>query len=356
MTYLPEKGYKRILVLTAYFAIGGIAVWLFFKYLFGPLLPFLLAWVIAMLIRPMIDRICKHTKMPRKIVAFASVLFVFTVIFGLITLLFGRIINELRALGQDIMTDASSSIESAFAYIQNITEKVPFLAKIENRDVADKIKDSLIDMVQNTVTTFSAKIPTAVIDFVSSLPSVLLFAVALITATFYLGSSVGKINAFIAGLLPKDSREHLFNTKKKLLNTCMKFLRAYIVLLLITFFQLLIGFLILGIPYSLTLSAIIALIDILPVLGVGTVLIPWSLILLIEGNVYLGIGILILFAIIWISRQIIEPKIVGQSVGLSPLATLISMYVGFRFIGVIGLFVLPIAVIAVKNIYDAVKE
>jgi predicted PurR-regulated permease PerM len=119
-----------------------------------------------------------------------------------------------------------------------------------------------------------------------------------------------------------------------------------------TFAQLLIGFLILRIPYALTLAALIALIDILPVLGVGTVLVPWAILLLVRGDTYTGVGLLLMFGIIWIIRQISEPRIVGHSVGLSPLVTLIVMYAGYHFMGFGGLFVFPLVMILLKNLHD----
>ena len=113
---------------------------------------------------------------------------------------------------------------------------------------------------------------------------------------------------------------------------------------------------ILKIPYALTLSVLIALIDILPVLGVGTVLVPWAIVLYMMGNSYTATGLLIIFGIIWLVRQVSEPKIVGESVGVSPLITLVSMYIGFKLIGFSGLFIFPIGAIIVKSVYDAVKD
>jgi predicted PurR-regulated permease PerM len=108
----------------------------------------------------------------------------------------------------------------------------------------------------------------------------------------------------------------------------------------------------LKIPYALTLAALIALIDILPVLGVGTVLVPWAILLLVRGDTYTGVGLLLMFGIIWIIRQISEPRIVGHSVGLSPLVTLIVMYAGYHFMGFGGLFVFPLVMILLKNLHD----
>ena len=132
----------------------------------------------------------------------------------------------------------------------------------------------------------------------------------------------------------------------------IQYVKAYLMILFITFLQLLVGFLCLKIPYALTLAAIIDMIDILPVFGVGTVLVPWAALLLIQGEVYTGIGLLIVFAVIWVVRQVIEPKIVGHSIGLPPLVTLMGMYIGYKFMGFAGLFVFPLVLILFKNLND----
>jgi predicted PurR-regulated permease PerM len=132
----------------------------------------------------------------------------------------------------------------------------------------------------------------------------------------------------------------------------MKYIKAYLIILLMTFSELLIGFFILKIPYALTLASVIAIIDILPVLGVGTVLIPWGIVLIILGDSFLAAGIFILYGIIWVVRQIVEPRIVGKSMGLSPLITLAAMYIGYSSIGYGGLFVFPIAAMILKCLYD----
>ncbi len=352
MTLLPEHGYKRILVISAYTVIVSFCLWLFFKYLFVPLLPFICAWVISMLIRPIVISVSRRTQVSRRAVAFICTALTFAFVLGAFTLIFGRVVNEMRDIANSIISDASASVEEAFDYVYNLSDRLPFLEELENRELAEKIKTAATGMAEETASALSHKIPDMLFDLIASLPSILLFALAFITATFYMSGDIGMINEKISLLLPSPYRSALFDTKRKVMGTLGKYIRAYIILLLITFSQLLIGFSILRVPFALTLAALISLIDILPVLGVGTVLVPWAVILLLQKNLYLGIGILLLFAVIWISRQIIEPKIVGQSIGLSPLTTLISIYIGYKLMGVLGLFILPLGVILCKNLLE----
>ena len=118
----------------------------------------------------------------------------------------------------------------------------------------------------------------------------------------------------------------------------------------LTFVELFIGFLIWGVKKPLLIAFVIALVDILPILGLGIILVPWIIISLFQKNFFLAIGLGVLYLIITILRNVIEPKIVGKQIGLSPLVSLIAVYVGFRAFGVLGMFVLPIILIVIRDL------
>ena len=122
--------------------------------------------------------------------------------------------------------------------------------------------------------------------------------------------------------------------------------------MVITFIELLIGLFILRIDYALLLSAVIALLDMLPIIGTGTVLVPWSIYEFISGDLYIGVGLLILYLIITVFRNIIEPRIIGKQMGLHPLIALISVFIGLKLMGFIGIFLLPLTVMLLYKMYD----
>ncbi|MDF2485864.1 MAG: putative rane protein, partial [Herbinix sp.] len=133
------------------------------------------------------------------------------------------------------------------------------------------------------------------------------------------------------------------------IGTLGKFIRAYTAIISITFIELSIGFWILGIPNPFLFGVLIAIVDVMPILGTGAILLPWAIISLVIGNTKVGIGMLLLYIIITAVRQTVEPRIVGQQIGLHPILTLILMYVGAQLMGVLGLLSLPIiATILVK--------
>ena len=120
----------------------------------------------------------------------------------------------------------------------------------------------------------------------------------------------------------------------------------------ITFFELYLGVSLLKIPAAPILALLVAVVDILPVLGTGTVLIPWGLVLLILGNTFLGVGILVLYLVITVVRQTLEPKIIGSQVGLHPIVTLLCIYAGAQLIGVVGIFAFPVIATVIKKLND----
>ncbi len=153
--------------------------------------------------------------------------------------------------------------------------------------------------------------------------------------------------------IPSKTREQIFKVKAKTIDVLFSFLKAYGILMSLTFAELLIGFLLLRIENAFLIALATSLIDILPILGTGTVLIPWGIVLLIIGNIPVGIGIIVLYLIITVVRQTLEPKVVGRQIGLYPLVTLICMFVGGSLFGIVGLFGFPICVTVIVKLCEA---
>ena len=173
-----------------------------------------------------------------------------------------------------------------------------------------------------------------------------------IVSSFFFTIDYYKISDFLIEQFSGERKKIVLNLKDNVLGTLGKFIRAYAAIISITFLELSFGFFILGIPNAFLFGALIAFIDILPILGTGAVLLPWSIISFILGNAKLGFGMLILYIIITAVRQTIEPKIVGQQIGLHPIITLILMFVGAQLMGVLGLLLLPVIATIIKKFND----
>lgn len=176
-----------------------------------------------------------------------------------------------------------------------------------------------------------------------------------VISSFYFALDRERVGKFFSSLVPQTWRHHLPELRRSAGRAAAGYIKAYLIILLITFCELFIGFSVLRVDYAFLLAAVIAVIDILPVLGVGTVLIPWATIAFIERNMRLGFGLLILYGVIVIVRQFAEPKIVGGTLGIHPLLTLAAMYLGFRLFGVAGMIIGPILALLARAIATACR-
>jgi sporulation integral membrane protein YtvI len=215
-----------------------------------------------------------------------------------------------------------------------------------------EVSDSISQLIPGITNSLLPVLASTVLAIIKTFPKILLFTGVTLLSLFYFGCDYEKITGFISAQLSEKKRKIALELKNQFFVTILSTVRAYIILVSITFCELLTGFIIIGIPYATILALLISIIDILPVLGTGTVLIPWSVIMFLNKNNVTGLSILALYVIITIIRQIAEPKIIGGSLGLHPLITLMSMYFGVKLVGISGLFTFPLIIIILKNLND----
>ena len=332
------------------------AVYFAGKYVVGFALPFIFAWAIASAAVPVADRISAKLGISRRVCAAVTVLLMLAVIFVLATLAVNRAAYELERLiarlGDEHSDAIGDMISAATGSLDSISSHIPLLKKLrESGELAgffDGLDSALGQAVGELISRMTAAVPALAASVIKALPSILLsFAVAVISS-FYFALDRDRITGFIASAVPKKWRHSLPELRRRAGKTAAGYVKAYLLILLITFCELFVGFSILGIDYAFLIAAAVAVIDILPVLGVGTVLIPWVAIEFVSGNIRLGVGLLILFAVIEIVRQFIEPRIVGGTLGIHPLVTLAAMYIGFALFGVGGMFIGPIIALAAR--------
>lgn len=336
---------KAFIIHVVYIIILLLLVYVGIKYLLPLLMPFVIGMIIAVIFRRPIDFIEKKTKIKR---VFVSILFllVFYGALGFLASMIGyKVITFLTNLFYNLPTLYENSLRPAVEKI--IGDIMLQFPGIEDyiQGFVDNINSSLFSFVTNasstvigTITRSAAQLPTLLINFIFTIVSSFFF-----TIDYY------RITRFVIVQFKGERREMILKLKDNGIGTLGKFIRAYSAIISITFLELSIGFWILGIPNPFLFGGLIAIIDVMPILGTGAVLLPWSIISLILGNTKVGVGMLLIYIIITVVRQTIEPKIVGQQIGLHPILTLILMYVGAQLMGVLGLLILPIiATIIVK--------
>ena len=353
---LPKEPYKRFAVMTLYVAVGVAAVYIIFSFLWDAIFPFLLAYVFAECFRPLVRYSEENPSFPKKFAILGTVIFAAFALCFLLYLLGKQLvleINDLSATIKDTITMIRTDDGFAAEIIEKINGMVPFF---DLRDrlwhMRSNLDEELWGIATSVAETASGRIFSFLGSLIRFLPNALLSFGVVIIATYYFAVERVKVNCFFISLFPRKFHPTIKKAKDLLSSTVWKYIRAYGLLFLITFGELLTAFLVMGVEYSFVLALVISLIDVLPILGTGTVLIPWGVLALISGDYGRGIGILVTYAVITVVRQISEPKIVGKFIGISPLATLASMYIGLRLLGITGLFLFPIGAILFKKIYE----
>jgi sporulation integral membrane protein YtvI len=201
-----------------------------------------------------------------------------------------------------------------------------------------------------------SSIITSAFTVLSGIPGFLFSLLLMVISTFFIAIDYDIITKWTMTQLPKRASAAVVKVKEYVVKILFKYIRSYFLILCITFAELLLGFFIMhfitGLSNILLLALVIAVFDILPIVGTGTILIPWRIIELMTGDFKTGICCLVIYGIITLIRQFIEPKIVGTQVGLHPVVTLVSMIVGTKLFGAIGLFGFPITLALLKDLND----
>ncbi len=198
------------------------------------------------------------------------------------------------------------------------------------------------------------RVPKLATGLMGKMSSGLFGTVTGLIASFMLSVRLPGLRQWLRERIPLHQQDRLVAVKNALKRALGGWLLAQIKLACVTFFVLSIGFFLLQIRHSLLWSFLITLVDAFPILGVGTVLLPWSVVALLQGNLPLGLGLLAIYAVAWVLRSTLEPKLVGKSLGLDPLVTLLSIYAGFKLWGILGMLLTPILAMAAVQVWKAI--
>lgn len=323
------------------------------------LLPFLLALLLALAIRPGATFLERKCKLPRRAASILLLVLLLILLVALIGAGFDRLASELQRLSEHLGANGElwgRRISEAMDVITRLTSHLPFLSHLKGQESLSQLwtwlDARIAELLSEGVARLSAKIPDALASMVRSVPSVAIFAVTFLLAAFYLCADADKITRGVLSWLPRGAQRRYPQVRERLSRVGVRYLRAYFLLFLMTFAELFLGFTILRLPYTFLPALVISLLDILPVLGVAAVLVPWGAVEILRGNGGLGTGLLILCAVITVLRQILEPRIVGESLGLHPLATLLAAYVGLQLFGLFGMLIGPAVALLIKSLLE----
>lgn len=356
-----DTDYRRAANITIIVAGVVLAAWIFLRYAVSALMPFLLAAVISALVSPMSEWISKKTRIPKKLTSAVVLILLFSLISALLYLAISRLIGELGDLLARLSEDPELIGNTLSSLVDRVTGNGSHFSFLQSVFESESLKSLGIDLsglLQNAVgsliSSLTSALPVAAISLIKGIPSWILFVIVLLIAAYYFSSDGESVGRGISSVLPTKWRARLPLIKEKFKRTVTGYVKAYLLLMLLTFLEMMIGLTILGVEYAFIMAIVISVVDVLPILGAGTVLVPWAIFACLTSNTPLGVGLLILYAVTLIIRQIAEPRIVGSTLGIHPLATLASVYLGLRLIGFIGIFIGPMAAMLLREMF--VKE
>ncbi|WP_239615145.1 sporulation integral membrane protein YtvI [Cohnella mopanensis] len=302
--------------------------------------PFLLALVAAIFLEPLTTLLMNKTRMNRLAASTISSTLFTVILLGMLGLIGMKLVSELRAFFDKL----PGMLENANEYIRDLIEQAQRYTSNEAAPVPGQL-EQWVTNATGALTQLSTKISSVLFGFASGIPDFFIFFIVFLVAVYLFTLSLPVMKSSFLSLFEEKSRLQVEEVLQSLRNSVFGFLRAQLLLSIITYILSFVGLLVIGTGYPLAIALLIVLVDILPVLGVGSAIVPWALFQLATGDMYTGIGLILLFLIITVVRRIVEPKILGDAVGIGALSALISLYVGYELVGVIGVFLGPIVVI-----------
>ena len=340
-TFLINALYFSLLAVLGFFAV---------KYLLKWFLPFILAFLIATAAYRVVGKIGKNGKINEKISVTVLVIFIYAILGCFLIILTSSTILAANKFADHFNALYTNTLVPLFNTITEWIDNILSYISPQISHISDMTLEEFYNNFENIITIVSQRLISFAGNLIKNIPGIVIGFLITIISSIMLSLNYRKTMSFLRENLPKKVTDVVTRVKNFVTTSVFKMLKAYLIIMLITFVELFVGFLILGVEKPLLIAFVIALVDILPVIGLGIVLIPWIIISLFQKNFFLAIGLGVLYLVITILRNVIEPKVVGKQIGLSPLVSLIAAYVGFRALGVLGIFILPITLIVIRDL------
>ena len=349
---MKQESRKNFLINTFYFLTVAAGVFILCRFLLKYLTPFIIGGLIAWLVQKPAVIISKKTGLKRSAAATVLALAAFLLAAGLCVFLGFKLVEGAGGL----ISEISGYAGKLSVYFEDIKDKLDLFFEDLPKELT-VLADNFYEKVTETLLTGLTSLLSGLAAYLAKrAPAFLVSCIVSAVASCYIAADFPGLVRFIRSLFGRRFYENTLKVKNIFVNSVFKFMKGYAVLMLMTFLELLAGLYILRIKYAPLLALLISIIDILPVLGTGTVLVPWAAAELLARNTAAGIGLLVLYAVITVIRNFAEPKIIGKEMGINPLFTLLAMFIGLKFFGFAGILLLPITLIVVIKYYKDEME
>lgn len=340
---------KAFLINVAYYGFFAVLIFLAWRFIWPVLLPFILAFIIASFLQKPSEKLAGKVHCQTKWAGILLLLVFYLLIFGAFFMGGGQIFSTVS----NFITNLPRFYQSTIVpFLDSVSLALGDMLADTDASLAGEVQMGLQQFEQNIGETLSSLSVSALrifSGFVTGVPSVVIRLIIMIVSSFYMTSDYQRIMDLAGKYLPEKVKKAGKDIKQYGWNILKAYLKSYSLLFLLTFVELTVGLLILRVPYAVGVALAIAIFDILPVLGTGGILLPWMVVMLVMGDYPFAAGLLILYIVITIVRNSLEPRIVGKQVGLHPLITLIAMFTGLELAGIVGMILVPLTVVILVN-------
>jgi len=324
---------------------GFLLAWLVLRYLLPIFLPFLLGLLLALAAEPAV-RLGVRCKLPRWAAAGVGVSLTLVLLVTLVGVLGATVVKELGILAgrlPDLQNTATDTVDRLRDYLERVADKAPEgIRPLVNKSVTGLFSSGTVFVEQATV-----RLPGAITAFLSRIPDGALGIGTGILSGFMLSARLPDLRRKISEKLPPSIKNQVIPALKRSKNALFGWLKAQLKLSAITYCVVVVGLLLLRIPYAPIWALAVAAVDAVPLLGTGTVLVPWALVCLVQRQHFRSIGLLCTYGAAFLTRTALEPRLVGRHLGLDPLVTLVFLYLGYRFWGILGMLLAPMLAAAI---------
>jgi len=358
----PElRRYLKSLIKLAIVVLALGAIYLLFAFVFPMVgkilsyipvlfLPFIFAILLAIINEPVVNVFEEKLKLKRSWSVGISLVLLVAGFVSFVSLIITKIITEVSSFYPRVTTQSDQVINQ---FVSAISDVRLFYLQL---NLPVKVQNALQDNLEKSITGLSGLMDSSInvlVNTLTMLPNLFIFLIIATVATFFIIKDRALIRGFVLQFIPGSARDKTRDVVWELFRAFIGFMKAYSILISITTIITMISLKILGVDYILTIGLLVGLLDILPVLGPGTFFIPWMLFEFFTGDLGMGVSLLIIYIIISTVRQFLEPKIIGDNIGLHPLATLISLYVGLKLGGITGMILGPVTLVIIIASYKA---
>ncbi len=354
-----RKNWIKLIIFAGCIAVAAVIVYLFLPKIVGAagfiirlFLPFILGYVFSLAVNPLADTLQKRLKIPRGLSAVLVIVLIVGLLGGVITFAVWKIIDEIRTLYtqfpqiyENMRMNMHAFGEKWSAVYMNLPSNIQEALTALSAAVSDKAAE-LINTVSKPVMNHAG-------DFAKAIPSVFISVIVFLLSSYFMVSENKVVAVTLHKMFRRKTSERLSMVKAELRQYLGGYLKAQVILMFIAFGVMFIGLSIFDIDYALLIALGIAIVDALPFFGSGLILWPWTVASFLNGDIKLGVGLVVIYLAVTVMRRIAEPKLVSSGVGMNPLLTLMSMYVGYKTLSIGGLILGPIILMIMISFYKA---